>query len=372
MKIAIVTAYYEPIPAPRAFRAAELAREFVRRGYEVSVFNTTSVIRDGVNVSRATGGVKLVNLDIIRMQQDSPKAGNRTKEKWYKSEFRKYLFYFTTNTWLKILFGLKRKLVFNEQFDLLISIGLPFTVHWGVSSKIKDRQVARCYVADYGDPFSRFNHSIKVAKYFQWIEKRVLRRFDYVTVPTSRAVSSYLWLKEEKSIKVIPQGFNFDDIRLAEYQRNPIPTFGYAGLFYSDIRNPKNLFEFLCSLDFDFRFVIYTNLSSADSYSCLEPYVRKLGAKLELRHSIPRLDLIYCLSSMDFIVNVNNASENQIPSKLVDYKLSGRPIFSLSQNNFDSQKFVRFCAHEFTGEEKIDISGFDIRNVASQFEELVK
>ena len=94
MKIAIVTAYYEPIPAPRAFRAAELAREFVRRGYEVSVFNTTSVIRDGVNVSRATGGVKLVNLDIIRMQQDSPKAGNRTKEKWYKSEFRKYLFYF--------------------------------------------------------------------------------------------------------------------------------------------------------------------------------------------------------------------------------------------------------------------------------------
>lgn len=79
MKIAIVTAYYEPIPAPRAFRAAELAREFVRRGYEVSVFNTTSVIRDGVNVSRATGGVKLVNLDIIRMQQDSPKAGNRTK-----------------------------------------------------------------------------------------------------------------------------------------------------------------------------------------------------------------------------------------------------------------------------------------------------
>ena len=80
-------------------------------------------------------------------------------------------------------------------------------------------------------------------------------------------MSSYLWLKEEKSIKVIPQGFNFDDIRLAEYQRNPIPTFGYAGLFYSDIRSPKNLFEFLCSLDFDFRFVIYTNLSSADSYS---------------------------------------------------------------------------------------------------------
>ena len=49
MKIAIVTAYYEPIPAPRAFRAAELAREFVRRGYEVSVFNTYPGLREGLN-----------------------------------------------------------------------------------------------------------------------------------------------------------------------------------------------------------------------------------------------------------------------------------------------------------------------------------
>ena len=73
-----------------------------------------------------------------------------------------------------------------------------------------------------------------------------------------------------------------------------------------------------------------------------------------------------------FIFRDTSDYQNQIPSKLIDYKLSGRPIFSLSQNNFDSQKFVRFCAHEFTGEEKIDISGFDIRNVASQFEELVK
>lgn len=372
MKIAIVTAYYEPIPTPRAFRAAELAKEFARRGYEVTVYNTTSVIQDGKNISQGSEGVKLINLDIIQMQLTASVGKNKTRKKWYRLVVKKILFYYTTNSWLKILFGLKQKLFFADQYDLLISIGLPFTVHWGVSCKIKSREIARCYVADYGDPFSRFNRSIKVAKYFQWIEKRVARRFDYIAIPTIRAKKSYLWLKDKDNIKVIPQGFNYDEVRLVEYHKNLIPTFGYAGLFYSDIRNPANLFEFLCSLDFDFRFVIYTNLEVADSYSCIEPYIKKLGEKLELRHHIPRLDLIYCLSSMDFIINVDNATDNQTPSKLIDYTLSGRPIFSLSQHSFDSEKFLRFCTFHFEGEEKVDISGFDIRHVASQFEVLAK
>ncbi len=372
MKVAIVTAYYEPIPAPRAFRATELAKEFVRRGHEVTVYNTTSVIQHGKNISCGTEGVRLVNLDIVRMHMTASVGKSKPKEAWYKPVVKKLLFYFTTNSGLKILLGLKRRLVFAEQYDLLISIGLPFAVHWGVSAKIKGRNIARCYVADYGDPFSRFNQSIRVAKYFQWIEKKVVRKFDYITIPTSRAISSYLWLKDRADIRVIPQGFNYAEVRLAEYRRNPVPTFGYAGLFYSDIRNPANFFEFLCSLDFDFRFVIYTNLEAVDSYSCIEPYIERLGSKLELRHHIPRLDLIYCLSSMDFIVNVENATENQIPSKLVDYTLSKRPVFSLSQCHFDSRKFLRFCASQFEGEEKVDISGFDIRRVANQFEKLLK
>ncbi len=48
--------------------------------------------------------------------------------------------------------------------DLLISIGLPLPFI-GESVLNKGPQVARCYVADYGDPFSRFNYSIKVAAF---------------------------------------------------------------------------------------------------------------------------------------------------------------------------------------------------------------
>lgn len=373
MKIVIVTAYYEPIPVPRAFRATELAKEFVRRGHDVTVFNTTSVMReDGQVMVGQSAGVNLVDLDIIRYIQTDSVCGT-VKGKLFvklKTFIREVLFYFTTNTWLKILFGLEQKLKFDGKYDLLISIGLPFTVHWAVSRKIDGHNIAQCYIADYGDPFSRYNQSIKVAKYFQWIEKKVIRKFDYISVPTELAVASYLWLKDKSAIKVIPQGFNFSEVKQAIYQENKIPTFGYAGLFYSDIRNPCDFFEFLCCLDFDFHFIIYTNLGAMDSYSCIEPYIQRLGSKLKLNNNIPRLELIHRLSKMDFIINVSNNTTNQIPSKLVDYTLSGRPIFSFSQDNFDSGKFIRFCRHNYEGEDKIDISGYDIQHVADEYEAL--
>ena len=39
MNIVIIAPYYYPIPVPRAFRATELAQEFVRRGHNVTVYN---------------------------------------------------------------------------------------------------------------------------------------------------------------------------------------------------------------------------------------------------------------------------------------------------------------------------------------------
>lgn len=30
-----------------------------------------------------------------------------------------------------LFIGLKKKLRFDDKYDLLISIGLPFTIHWG-------------------------------------------------------------------------------------------------------------------------------------------------------------------------------------------------------------------------------------------------
>ena len=41
------------------------------------------------------------------------------------------------------------------------------------------------------------------------------------------------------------------------------------------------------------------------------------------------------MSKMDFLINLENLNKEQSPSKLIDYAISKRPIFSFNQNNFN-------------------------------------
>lgn len=372
MKIAIVTAYYYPLNVPRAFRATELAREFARMGHAVTVYNAINVLdTEGNLLSKELtypNNLLLKNLGVD--QWKSCKKGTNNVPFVIKKVFaffRKITYYFFTNSWMSFYARFNQTLYFDDKYDLLISIGLPFAIHWGVSNKIHGRNVANCYIADYGDPFSKYNKTIKVAKYFSWIEKRAIDKFDYITIPIEKALNSYTWLKERNKIKVIPQGFNFEEIRLGEYSPNEQITFAYAGLFYSDIRNPKSFLNFLCECDFDFRFIIYTDIDVMDSYMCIMPYIEKLGNKIVLKPVIPRLDLIYQLSMMDFLININNAVSNQNPSKLIDYSLAKRPIFSLSQDAFERERFLNFCKHKYDSKDLLDVTPYNIKNVACQF-----
>ena len=370
MKVAIVTAVYAPMSTPRAFRATELAKEFARRGDDVTVYNCTSIInqppRNVKNVKYVDLGIRLIGNSNLQ----SRIRNNKISIKFFNL-LKSVAFYWTLSTWMIYLRGLLFKFNTEENYDLLISIGLPFTIHWGVSTKIKGNNLAKCYVADYGDPFSRHNSNIKVAKYFQYIEKRVINKFDYIAIPTEKAISTYEWLKSVEKIKVIPQGFCFEEVKLHNYVPNKIPTFAYAGIFYPDIRNPQKLFEILLSLKIDFRFYIYTAESNTDSYGCILPYIKRFGEKMIVKNAIPRLDLIKELSKMDFIINMNNKSSNQVPSKLIDYALSKRPIFSCNPSDIDIEKLNRFCIGDFDGSEIVDLEKYNIKKIVDDFSSLV-
>lgn len=372
LKIVIITAYYYPLNVPRAFRATELAHEFARKGHQVTVINAINVINNNGDLLSVddTPNIRLVNLGVFNHQintQIKVKVPKRKILSYIKQKIKKKLFYLFTNKWLQLYWMARTRLKFDQKYDLLISIGLPFAIHWAVSYKIKKQNIADCYIADYGDPFSKFNVAIKVAPYFQLIEKKCITRFDYITIPTVQAIDSYKWLKDEIHIRVIPQGFNFSTIKLAKYISNPVPTFAFAGLFYSDIRNPRVFLDFLSSLDLDFQFIIYTNIHVEDNMRCITSYIRTLNRKIIIINTIPRDKLISELSKMDFLINIENLSKNQNPSKLIDYALARRPILSFSPNTFNSKHFMNFYHGLYDDSTNVDLSSFNIVNVANQF-----
>lgn len=375
MKIALVTAYFSPTPAPRAHRATELAIEFSKQGHDVTVYNTSSELNFDYKSFERTHNLKIINLNIMQINSISKNTASKFKHSLFLKGFvvfRKIVFYFTSGSWLKFSLALRSKLVFETSYDLLISVGLPFQLHAAVARISRKKKIAECLVADYGDPFSRNNINLKLAPYFQLFEKKAMKSFDFISIPTDKAKESFTWLKSESCIKVIPQGFNFDSIKVKDKILNNVPTFGYGGLFYSDIRNPVIFFDYLCSLQSDFKFVIYTNINYADSYSCIEPYIEKLGKRLSVNNQIPREKMLYELSSLDFVININNISANQIPSKLIDYALINKPVFSLTQNYFDVIRFTEFLNGDYSSYSPMDITNYNIVKIAGDFLKLVK
>jgi len=372
--ILITTYHFYPEICPRAFRAFELAKEFAISGHNVTVyipnyeFDYSSIENEtGIKVLKINSGF-LINRNSKRINF-SKKNVNIKRNNFFKRILVNLLYFFCPEgNYLEfgIMLGLamiKTKI----KYDLLLSIALPFSTHVGCFIRnIAKGKISKVCIADYGDPFTGGKERITFFYYRYW-EKLVLKYFDFITIPTKKSIEHYKYFKNEDCIKVIPQGYNFNKIKLAEYKPSKTCRFAYGGMFYSTLRNPKVLFEFLITLDSDFVFTIYTDLNDKCNIGLISPYIDTLGEKLVIRNLIPREKCIYELSKNDFLINQLNLSKVQVPSKLVDYGLTKRPIFSFSEESFDKELFMEFVHRNFKNFLQLDISEFSIVKVANQF-----
>lgn len=371
-KILITTYFFYPEIAPRAFRAYELAKEFSRQGHAVTIY-----IPD-YNFDY-TELEKQYRLKIRRVKQGFFLNKNHKRRTMSKEDgsipFRRlrvivnpYIRCLMGGTPIEYAFTLFKSLITDSSsYDMVISVGLPMSVHLGTGLVFfAKKRLGRVKIADYGDPYY-FDESKFLLGFHKYIEKLVINKFNYIVVPTERAVSSYFHLKPKKCIKMIPHGFSLDAIKIAKYTKNDLPTFGYAGRFYENIRNPKELLEYLSRRKESFRFIIYTNKKHISTMACLKPYMEKLGDRLIFNSLIPREDCIYEFSKCDFLINVENTTKNQAPSKIADYFLTKRPVYNFAPDKFNPQIFEEFLCGNYSNALEIDISKYDIKKVASAF-----
>lgn len=212
------------------------------------------------------------------------------------------------------------------------------------------------------NPFS------KHPKYFEKYERKWCEKCNYITVPVEEAINGY-YPEYKNKIKVIPQGFDFSSTKIAEYKKNEVPTFAYIGAVYPGNRDPKLFLEYLKNIDMNFKFKIF-----GSSWAYFEPYNVLLNNRLEYCGKMPREQLIYELSKCDFLININNSSGVQIPSKLIDYYLSQRPILSISTNLSQDEiyNFNQFVLGNYDDQTQFcNIDDYNIVNVVKKFVSLM-
>lgn len=364
-KILIVCRGFYPEQSPRAFRATELAKEFARQGHDVKV---VTPYRPEKEKHAKQYGYLLK--DLGQLTWPIPQIKGTGINKIFLKAISRFLSLFFEYPMLQLVFQVNRALKDENSYDMLISVAVPYPIHWGVAwSRKKNHKIAKTWVADCGDPYY-INHidSFRKPFYFKYIEKWFSRRTDYITIPKEEMKITFF--KEfHTKIVAIPQGFNFSDVKLyAGPIINNVPTFAFAGGFIKGARDPKALLEYLSILETEFKFIIYTQ-----NTALVEPYLLKLANKIEIREYISRDKLLYELSRMDFLVNIGYDPATQSPSKLIDYALTRRPILSIDSSNFNRTILDEFLNKDYTNAFTIpEIEIYNIENVVHRFLNLAK
>lgn len=365
-KILIVTNGFYPDISPRSFRATELAKEFVRQGHEVNVLTHPRI---GTDVFCKENGIVFKDLGDITWPVPQVKGKGFVKLFWrILARFSTLLFEYP---YIQIMPLLKKALKKESDYDLMISVAVPYPIHWGIAAvRNKKKRIAKIWIADCGDPYmGQENDTFKPPFYFAWLEKKFCRKAEFITVPTQ---TSYLGYYKEfhNKIKVIPQGFRFEDVRKYEGENSKDKiVFGYGGMFIPGRRDPTEFLTFLNTLDkkINFEFHIYTGTPNL-----VEPFLLNSKNRIILHKILTRDELLYEMSKMNFVVNFENVGTTQTPSKLIDYAIIQKPILSIKTGDLKTNTILEFLNNDYTNSLIIkNPDQYRIENIAQNFLALI-
>lgn len=368
-KILIISGFFYPVNSPRAFRATELAKEMARLGHEVVVyfpfkgFDYSSISKEFQIECKDLGSLRFRTIEL---------KGNRI-EMLVRRGLRRIMGLLFEYPDIELMFKASNCLKHESEYDLLISIAVPYPIHWGVAkARTKLNKIADIWVADCGDPYMGCTtDSFRKPFYFKFVEKWFSRECDYITIPFD-ALKDKFYPEFHKKIVIIPQGFRTGDIKLAEKVNNRVPTFAFAGSVIPGIRDLNLFFEFLKVINNEFKFYVYTQ--QPDYF---KQYKIHFKDRLEINEYLPRLQLIHELSKFDFLINVDTIYDKKslntaFPSKLIDYSFTKRPILNICSNAIDEKIILEFLSGNYNNRRVIDLNKYKIETVAARFIDLIK
>ncbi|MFB1052064.1 glycosyltransferase [Paraliobacillus sp. JSM ZJ581] len=262
----------------------------------------------------------------------------------YKNIIRATIFPDRMIFWNKHAYREFIKINENNPTDIIVTVGFPFSTHL-LGMKIKRKFGCRL-ILDYGDPWS-FNPSNETIPKWRsrldyFFEKKVINHSDYITVTTDSTCSQYKKIYNlSNKIKVIRQGVDlvkynsvFNQNTDKKRKTNIIKLF-YSGIFYYDIRNPKQFFRALSLIDFNRITDLTIDITIAGK---MEQYVLDYVNKLSFSKNliinfignIPFEDVIRLQIECDSLLYFGNEGDLQVPGKLYEYIAARRPIFAIA------------------------------------------
>jgi glycosyltransferase involved in cell wall biosynthesis len=355
MKFLIICYCYPPDEGPRAYRWSAITRDWARLGHEVHVVSVrkgdwpAEEIRDGVHVHRvAEGGLGTLRVRAAPTAGAQPgvqtgSRGFRLLKRLYDATWKKVYWPDSNGFWRRPAARRAIALADEIPFDALVSVSTPYTGHMAARAVVR-RFPGLTWLVDVGDPFgfseTPWNNQRLYGRLNLASERKLFAEADAVsvTVQSCKDIYAELFPGEAEKITVIPPLYSGE----AAPANTPAASgaalrLAFTGSLYSEIRHPGYLMALFArarrqrpGLEIHF----YGRIN--DCAPVFEPYREMIGGAVHLHGFVSRDQAAAALDGADILINIGNDTTYQLPSKLVDYAATGKPIVNIIRSESDS------------------------------------
>ena len=342
-KILIVSHQFLPHISPRTTRWSLLIDELIDRGHEVTVLSGTKPDNIQKKYKHLYFGNKEISSNISRIRKNSQNSSNGFIKKIIYSVLKKiYRFIFKTFSWpdyamLWVITILKNKKHIKNDYDVIISVSLPFTSH--LCAYIIHKKIQVDWFMDIGDPFTLKLDSPENNKFIYSFLNNFYERKFYQT-------ASKIIFTHEEVAKLHQSKFNIDSTKITigypiasisketitiarnfNYALTPFKI-GYFGAFTKSVRDPKNYLSNIANhFDENFEHEWYINEESKKFFNSV-----KNVSSHKFHDIVPREQAIKVMTTeIHVLLSIGNLNKYQLPSKVFEYLSLGKPVLHFAE-----------------------------------------
>jgi len=341
-KILIVSHQFTPHVSPRTTRWKLIVEELISLGHQVTVITGTKQDQEDKDVNIIYVGNKNTS-NIVRNFRE--KSNNLTNTNLFKRIFYnslKKIYRFIVKTfawpdysmfWLISIYRNRKKLKLD--YDLLITVSLPFSSH--IAGYLINKKNNKKWMMDIGDPFTLKkdapeNNYLLYGALNKYFENKLYSLADKIMFTHNDALythKEYFKLPDGKVIVANPISKFDKDIyqKSLNYNYNSLPIkFGYFGIFTKGVRSPINFLETLENKkNIEFHWYLNNDSKSEIIFDNQESE--------SIVHSIvPRNKALNIMAeSMHCLLSIGNLNPTQLPSKVIEYISTGKPVVHFAE-----------------------------------------
>lgn len=367
----IVAHDYPPIISARAIRWSALAEHWANQGYGVDVISAWQAgfpmeeTLHGVQVHRVNA-MWLENLrawfksvraaSISQSDRESNEASpahtrSRIAQIAYWAYHRVYKHLYWPDgafPWYRPACRQSKVLLSSKQVDSFITVSPYFTAHL-VGLRIHKAFPRMRWLVDIGDPFSfeevePHNNPHLYRRLNFLTEQRVFRHADAISVTTDETREKYaqLFPGDAHKIHVIPPLLSTQrdhEKHTPIFPKDDKLRLVYIGRLYADGRRPDfllKLFKTLLKTSIGDQIELHFFGDARAVENSFAAHKSLLDDNIFLHGQVDHKMATRALHEASVLINIGNKSSYQLPSKVVEYVSTGKPILNISQVEHDS------------------------------------